>query len=88
MNESVSLYTIMNDVELIKRFVKEIQKCKNDVNITSADNRFTVDAKSIMSVLSLDTSRPICITFMSKADYESMEPFIYDNCKTIVVCAC
>lgn len=51
--EMIMLKTI-NDV---KAFVNSVVKCDFDVDLTSG--RYTVDAKSIMGIFSLDLSKPL-----------------------------
>ena len=57
--EMIMLKTI-NDV---KAFVNSVVKCDFDVDLTSG--RYTVDAKSIMGIFSLDLSKPLTMGIRS-----------------------
>lgn len=57
--EMIMLKTI-NDV---KAFVNSVVKCDFDVDLTSG--RYTVDAKSIMGIFSLDLSKPLTMEIRS-----------------------
>ena len=49
----ISLVTI----DQVKRFVDLVSKIEGDVDLLSG--RYTIDAKSIMSIFSLDISKPM-----------------------------
>lgn len=68
----VSLDTI-NDV---KSFVDAMEHLPVEADLVSG--RYTIDAKSLMGVFSLDWSSPIEIVFhgkLSDEDYEKIKPF-------------
>ena len=64
--EMIMLKTI-NDV---KAFVNSVVKCDFDVDLTSG--RYTVDAKSIMGIFSLDLMNKILLTAHT-ADVEDLK---------------
>ena len=71
--EMIMLKTI-NDV---KAFVNSVVKCDFDVDLTSG--RYTVDAKSIMDIFSLDLSKPLTMEIRSDecADFlNEIKPFL------------
>ena len=71
--EQIMLKTI-NDV---KAFVNSVVKCDFDVDLTSG--RYTVDAKSIMGIFSLDLSKPLTMEIRSDdcADFlNEIKPFL------------
>lgn len=71
--EMIMLKTI-NDV---KAFVNSVVKCDFDVDLTSG--RYTVDAKSIMGIFSLDLSKPLIMEVHSDdcADFlNEIKPFL------------
>lgn len=71
--EMIMLKTI-NDV---KAFVNSVVKCDFDVDLTSG--RYTVDAKSIMGIFSLDLSKPLTMVVHSDdcADFlNEIKPFL------------
>ena len=71
--EMIMLKTI-NDV---KAFVNSVVKCDFVVDLTSG--RYTVDAKSIMGIFSLDLSNPLTMEIRSDdcADFlNEIKPFL------------
>lgn len=52
----------VNTIEKVKDFVNEVSKFDVSIDLGSMDGRYTVDAKSILGVFSLDLSRPLVIT--------------------------
>lgn len=56
-------YTItLTKIEDLKNFVKGISKFDFPINVSSINRSAVYDAKSIIALLSLDLSLPICIT--------------------------
>lgn len=61
---SISLSSVSN----VKKFVELVSRCDYDIDLVSG--RFTVDAKSIMGIFSLDLSKPIdLIAHTDNADF-------------------
>ena len=52
---------LLTSIEEAKRFVTEASRCDFDVDVFY--NRFTIDAKSILGVLSLDLTRVLTVQF-------------------------
>lgn len=49
----------VDTIEKVKNFTNEIGKFEASADLGSIDRRYTVDAKSILCVFSLDLSRPM-----------------------------
>lgn len=49
----------LTDINRVYKFVSFINKIECDVDLRTTNRRYTVDAKSIMGVLSLDLSEPV-----------------------------
>ena len=49
----------VDTIEKVKDFTNEIGKFEASADLWSIDRRYTVDAKSILGVFSLDLSRPM-----------------------------
>ena len=47
----------LDSIEKVKKFVTEINKFNSEFDLVSG--RYTIDAKSIMGIFSLDISKPI-----------------------------
>lgn len=57
---------ILDSVDKVKDFVREISKFETDIDLVSS--RFIVDAKSLMGILSLDLIKPIEVRILNKQD--------------------
>jgi len=67
---------LLSSVSNVKTFVETVSHCDFDVDLVSG--RFTVDAKSIMGIFSLDLSKPITlVAHTENADslFEKLKPF-------------
>ncbi len=68
----------LSSIEKVKSFVNDISKCDYDVDLKSG--RYTIDAKSIMGIFSLDLSKPITLDILSDEDVsdvlETIKPYI------------
>lgn len=53
---------IMLTPSMAKDFVNAASKCDFDIDVAS-NNRYYVDAKSILGVLGIDLSRPVTVTY-------------------------
>ncbi|MCQ2520187.1 MAG: HPr family phosphocarrier protein [Lachnospiraceae bacterium] len=60
----------------VKEFVNITSKCDFDIDVAS-NNRYYVDAKSIVGVLGLDLSRPLSIVY--NGYNEDLESFIKNH---------
>ena len=61
---------LLNDIDLVRKFVGEAMLQKFDIELSSG--KYTVDAKSIMGIFSLDLTKPVKMT----AHCEDFDPFI------------
>ena len=70
----------LKSINDVKEFVRIANLFENDIDLVSG--RYTVDAKSIMGIFSLDLSNPIQVEVFD-GDVESllkdMEPFIVEQ---------
>ena len=73
---------LLTSIEEAKRFVTEAFRCDCDVDVFY--NRFTIDAKSILGVLSLDLAR--VLTVQMNGENEEFEAYLEtispDSCTT------
>lgn len=73
---------LLTSIEEAKRFVTEASWCDFDVDVFY--NRFTIDAKSILGVLSLDLAR--VLTVQMNGENEEFEAYLEtispDSCTT------
>ena len=58
----------LNNVEKIKQFSADVSKFESEIDVVS--NRYTVDAKSIMGLFSLNLSKPVDVIFYSDDEFE------------------
>ena len=63
---------LLTSIEEAKRFVTEASRCDFDVDVFY--NRFTIDAKSILGVLSLDLAR--VLTVQMNGENEAFEAYL------------
>ena len=65
------------DVEQVRQFVNTIDKF--DASFDLGSGKKIVDAKSILGVMALDLSRPLCLRYQSddKEIEEKIAPFVY-----------
>lgn len=61
---------ILNDIELVKQFVAHAMMQNFDIELSSG--KYTVNAKSIMGIFSLDLTKPVKMI----AHCEGFDPFI------------
>ena len=69
----------LSSTEAVKDFVNLVNRYEFDVDLTSG--RYTVDAKSIMGIFSLDLSKPIGIEIHSDSEeaqklVDALAPYI------------
>ena len=73
---------LLTSIEEAKRFGTEASRCDFDVDVFY--NRFTIDAKSILGVLSLDLAR--VLTVQMNGENEEFEAYLEtispDSCTT------
>lgn len=69
--DTVKITVALDKIADIKDFVNLASKCRDDVTISSG--KFTVDAKSIMGLFSLDLIKPLKVEFYGAVPYEVRE---------------
>lgn len=73
---------LLDSIDKVKNFVNTLIKFDCDFDISSS--RYTIDAKSIMGIFSLDLTKPVKMTAHCDMVAElarQIEPFIYKNNK-------
>ena len=75
-----TVYVSLNSIDKVKSFVNDISGFKNDFDLVAG--RYTIDAKSIMGIFSLDLSVPIQLNIYADQDedkiMEAIKPYIVD----------
>ena len=70
----------LDSIEKVKKFVTEINKFNSEFDLVSG--RYTIDAKSIMGIFSLDISKPIDLNIHDEKDaaavMEKLAPYIVE----------
>ena len=70
----------LNSIDKVKAFVNTITRFDYDFDLISG--RYTIDAKSIMGIFSLDLSKPIDLNIHAEEELESvlntLEPYIVE----------
>ena len=69
--DTVKITVLLEKITDIKDFINLTSKCKDDVTISSGI--FTVDAKSVMGLFSLNLSKPLNVEFYGDIPYEVRE---------------
>ena len=74
----VSVNISLNTIDKVKEFVRIISSFDGDFDMNSG--RYTVDAKSVLGIFSLDLSRPIELVIYKEDEapkvIEQLNPFI------------
>ncbi len=70
----------LDSIEAVKAFVNKVNLYSGDVDIVSG--RYTIDAKSIMGIFSLDLTKPLTVVIHNKDEEErfkaEMAAFLID----------
>lgn len=72
---------MLNGIEDAKAFVTMANKCDFDIDVYY--NRMTIDAKSILGVLSLDLSQPLTVEYTGY--HAGLEEFLDNHSHVTVV---
>lgn len=56
----------LNDFDKIKSFTTDVCKFESDVDVFKDSNKNVYDAKSLLSLYSIDLSKPIMVRIISK----------------------
>ena len=71
---------LLDSIDKVKNFVNTLIKFDCDFDISSS--RYTIDAKSIMGIFSLDLSKPIDLAIHTETDLdeimEVLKPYIIE----------
>lgn len=72
-----SVVLLLNEVEDVKAFCKIASKYDFDIDVRSVDksSKYTLDAKSLMGLFSLDLSKPVIV---SVENIEGIEASVTD----------
>lgn len=72
---------MLNSIEDVKNFVNIAISKDYDIDLNSG--KYTVDAKSIMGIFSLDLTKPLKVTIHSDDEsfFKEIEPYIYTKTK-------
>ena len=65
-----TVYVSLNSIDKVKSFVNDITGFKNDFDLVAG--RYTIDAKSIMGIFSLDISKPIKLNIYDGDDIDTI----------------
>ena len=65
---------LIDTVDKVKDFVKQTNKFLREVDVSSS-GKYVVDGRSLLGILSLDTSKPVVVNY-SEEDEELAEIFI------------
>lgn len=65
-----TVYVSLNSIDKVKSFVNDITVFKNDFDLVAG--RYTIDAKSIMGIFSLDISKPIKLNIYEGDDIDTI----------------
>ncbi len=77
--DTVKIKVLLNKITDIKDFVNLASKCRDEVVVKSG--YYSVNAKSIMGLFSLDLTKPLKVEFYGSIPYEvreGMKKFIVD----------
>ena len=70
--EKNSCVVLLNTLEKVKHFVEQMSTFECDIDVLY--RRYILDAKSIMSILSVDLTQPLKVVIHSD-DYEDLKRF-------------
>lgn len=66
----------LDSIEAVKTFVNKVNLYSGDVDIVSG--RYTIDAKSIMGIFSLDLAKPLTVVVHDKSEEEKFRSEMAD----------
>ena len=66
----------LDSIEAVKTFVNKVNLYSGDVDIVSG--RYTIDAKSIMGIFSLDLTKPLTVVIHNKDEEEKFNAEMAD----------
>jgi len=65
-----SVQVCLNSIEKVKGFVNDVSKFDNDFELIS--DRYTIDAKSIMGIFTLNLAKPICLNIHAEVNADQI----------------
>lgn len=65
-----SVQVCLNSIEKVKGFVNDVSKFDNDFELIS--DRYTIDAKSIMGIFTLNLAKPICLNIHAEENADQI----------------
>lgn len=66
----------LDSIDAVKNFVNKVNLYSGDVDIVSG--RYTIDAKSIMGIFSLDLGKPLTVVIHDKSEEEKFRADMAD----------
>lgn len=79
MARSTDIKVKLSSVDEVKQFVEVMRGYQGDVDISSSNKNYMVDAKSILGVISLDLRDELTVKFydgLSDSYMSTLKPFI------------
>ena len=71
MKGTIFMKIKLDSIEAVKAFVNKVNLYSGDVDIVSG--RYTIDAKSIMGIFSLDLTKPLTVVIHNKDEEEKFK---------------
>lgn len=65
-----SVQVLLNSIDKVKGFVNNVSKFENRFELISG--RYSVDAKSIMGIFSLNLTKPICLNIYTEENADQI----------------
>ena len=66
----------LDSIDAVKNFVNKVNLYSGDVDIVSG--RYTIDAKSIMGIFSLDLGKPLTVVIHDKSEEDKFKADMAD----------
>ena len=66
----------LDSIDAVKNFVNKVNLYSGDIDIVSG--RYTIDAKSIMGIFSLDLGKPLTVVIHDKTEEEKFKADMAD----------
>lgn len=66
----------LDSIDAVKNFVNKVNLYSGDIDIVSG--RYTIDAKSIMGIFSLDLGKPLTVVIHDKSEEEKFQADMAD----------
>jgi len=66
----------LDSIDAVKNFVNKVNLYSGDIDIVSG--RYTIDAKSIMGIFSLDLSKPLTVVIHDKSEEDKFRADMAD----------